>query len=84
MPAGAPEGERRLLIRPAGVVLGADGLGCEVVSRTFRGTHVALLLRPEAGPVLEAECDLAGAPAVGDRVSVGFSPSEVVVLPGTP
>lgn len=84
VPAGAPEGERRLLIRPAGVVLGADGLGCEVVSRTFRGTHVALLLRPEAGPVLEAECDLAGAPAVGDRVSVGFSPSEVVVLPGTP
>ncbi|MFD8978767.1 ABC transporter ATP-binding protein [Streptomyces sp. NPDC059564] len=84
VPAGAPEGERRLLIRPAGVVLGADGLSCEVASRTFRGTHVALLLRPEAGPVLEAECGLAGAPAVGDRVSVSFSPSEVVVLPGTP
>ncbi|MFD9672164.1 ABC transporter ATP-binding protein, partial [Streptomyces sp. NPDC059981] len=84
VPAGAPEGERNLLIRPAGVVLAADGLRCEVVSRTFRGTHVALLLRPEAGPVLEAECGLAGAPAVGDRVSVGFSPSEVVVLPGAP
>lgn len=87
VPAGAPEGERRLLIRPVGVRLGAagaDGLSCEVASRTFRGTHVALLLRPGAGPVLEAECGLAGAPAVGDRVRVTFTPSEVVVLPGGP
>ncbi|GAA3081334.1 hypothetical protein GCM10020254_27150 [Streptomyces goshikiensis] len=60
VPAGSPEGERSLLIRPAGVVLAAAGLGCEVLSRTFRGTHVALLLRPEAGPPLEAECTLAG------------------------
>lgn len=82
VPAGSPEGRRKTLIRPAGVVLAPQGLGCEVVSRTFRGTHVALLLRPEVGPVLEAECDLAGAPGVGDRVSVGFAPAEVVVLPG--
>ncbi|MCF3179610.1 ABC transporter ATP-binding protein [Streptomyces polychromogenes] len=81
VPAGSPEGERRLLVRPAGVVLSAAGLGCVVESRTFRGTHVALLLRPEEGPVLEAECDLAAAPAVGDRVAVAFTPSEVVVLP---
>ncbi|ATZ24183.1 ABC transporter ATP-binding protein [Streptomyces lavendulae] len=87
VPAGAPEGERRLLIRPVGVRLeaaGTDGLSCEVASRTFRGTHVALLLRPGAGPVLEAECSLAGAPAVGDRVRVSFTPSEVVVLPDGP
>ncbi|WP_330298820.1 ABC transporter ATP-binding protein [Streptomyces sp. NBC_00503] len=82
VPAGSPQGERKMLIRPAGVLLGADGLSCEVISRTFRGTHVALLLRPAAGPVLEAECALAGAPAVGDRVAVGFAPAEVVVLPG--
>ncbi|MEV7727692.1 ABC transporter ATP-binding protein [Streptomyces sp. NPDC087917] len=83
VPAGAPAGERRLLIRPAGVVLGAGegGLRCEVTARTFRGTHVALRLRPESGPQLEAECELAGAPAVGDRVAVAFAPSEVVVLP---
>ncbi|MBT2477814.1 ABC transporter ATP-binding protein [Streptomyces sp. ISL-94] len=81
VPAGSPDGEHRLLIRPAGVVLCQTGLGCEVISRTFRGTHVALLLRPEAGPVLEAECELAGAPAVGARVAVAFSPAEVVVLP---
>ncbi|MFF3083491.1 ABC transporter ATP-binding protein [Streptomyces nojiriensis] len=81
VPACSPEGEQRLLIRPAGVVLCAAGLKCEVVSRTFRGTHVALVLRPETGPVLEAECGLAGAPAVGDRVEVTFTPAEVVVLP---
>ncbi|MBT2406042.1 MULTISPECIES: ABC transporter ATP-binding protein [unclassified Streptomyces] len=80
VPAGSPEGEQRLLVRPAGVVLG-EGLACVVEARTFRGTHVALLLRPEAGPVLEAECGLAGAPSVGDRVAVSFTPSEVVVLP---
>ncbi|MFZ3473249.1 ABC transporter ATP-binding protein [Streptomyces sp. 4.24] len=81
VPAGSPEGDRKVLVRPAGVVLSPEGLGCEVVTRTFRGTHVALLLRPEAGPLLEAECGLAGAPAVGDRVAVGFAPAEVVVLP---
>ncbi|MET9607565.1 ABC transporter ATP-binding protein [Streptomyces sp. NPDC006512] len=84
VPAGAAEGERQLLIRPAGVLLAEEGLRCEVLSRTFRGTHVALLLRPGAGPVLEAECELAGAPAVGDRVSVAFAPGEVVVLPTGP
>ncbi|WP_328301058.1 ABC transporter ATP-binding protein [Streptomyces sp. NBC_00435] len=82
VPDGSPDGERKVLIRPAGVVLSPEGLGCEVVSRTFRGTHVALLLRPGVGPALEAECGLAGAPAVGDRVAVGFAPAEVVVLPG--
>ncbi|MET9887709.1 ABC transporter ATP-binding protein [Streptomyces sp. NPDC006430] len=81
VPAGSPEGERRILVRPSGVVLAAAGLRCEVLARTFRGTHVALRLRPEAGPVLEAACGLAGAPEVGDRVAVSFTPSEVVVLP---
>ncbi|MFJ3879703.1 ABC transporter ATP-binding protein [Streptomyces sp. NPDC090077] len=81
VPAGTPEGERRLLVRPAGVVLSEAGLGCVVESRTFRGTHVALRLKPASGPVLDAECELATAPAVGDRVAVAFSPSEVVVLP---
>ncbi|RKT07182.1 thiamine transport system ATP-binding protein [Streptomyces sp. 3211.6] len=81
VPEGSPEGEQRLLVRPAGVVPAAAGLDCVVESRTFRGTHVALLLRPEEGPVLEAECALAAAPAVGDRIAVAFTPSEVVVLP---
>ncbi|MFF4576858.1 ABC transporter ATP-binding protein [Streptomyces sp. NPDC001389] len=81
VPAGSPEGEQRLLVRPAGVVPAAAGLDCVVESRTFRGTHVALRLRPASGPVLEAECALAAAPAAGDRLAVAFTPSEVVVLP---
>ncbi|MEU3775630.1 ABC transporter ATP-binding protein [Streptomyces sp. NPDC032472] len=81
VPDGSPEGDQQVLIRPAGVLLGTDGLPCEVLSRTFRGTHVALLLRPAQGPPLEAECDLAGAPSPGDRVGVTFAPSQVVVLP---
>lgn len=81
VPAGSLQGAQRLLIRPAGVVPAAAGLRCAVVSRTFRGTHVALLLRPETGPPLEAECGLAGAPAAGDRIAVSFAAAEVVVLP---
>ncbi|MFJ7264043.1 ABC transporter ATP-binding protein [Streptomyces globosus] len=84
VPEGSPRGEHRLLVRPAGVRLAADGLACEVESRTFRGAHVALRLRPAAGPALEAECDLAGAPAPGERVAVAFAPSEVVVIPASP
>ncbi|MFF0727228.1 ABC transporter ATP-binding protein [Streptomyces sp. NPDC004134] len=77
-------GERPLLVRPAGVRVGpADtGLSCAVVGRTFRGDHVLLTLRPDAGPELESSVALRGAPEVGDRVGVEFDPSEVVVLGG--
>ncbi|MET3987446.1 ABC transporter ATP-binding protein [Streptomyces sp. PvR034] len=81
VPEGSPEGACRVLVRSAGVVPGPSGLGCVVEARTFRGTHVALRLRAAAGPVLEAECGWAGAPAPGDRITVTFTPSEVVVLP---
>ncbi|WP_411101663.1 ABC transporter ATP-binding protein [Streptomyces sp. cmx-4-9] len=84
VPGSVPDGPRTLLVRPAGVLLAGDGLRCVVESRTFRGTHVALRLRPEAGPQLEAECALAGAPSPGDRVAVAFEPAEVVVLPAEP
>ncbi|MEU6311647.1 ABC transporter ATP-binding protein [Streptomyces sp. NPDC047014] len=84
VPAGSPQGEQRLLVRPAGVVPGPDGLRCAVESRTFRGTHVTLRLRPRTGPPLEAECPLAGAPAEGEEVAVTFAPAEVVLLPEEP
>ncbi len=82
VPSGSPQGEMRLLLRPAGIRLvpSRDGLPCEVVARTFRGNHVALQLRPGAGPLLEAECDLAGAPEVGSGVGVAFAAGGVVVL----
>ncbi|MGW7414189.1 ABC transporter ATP-binding protein [Streptomyces sp. NPDC054863] len=84
VPAGSPQGETRLLVRPGGVRLVpvADGLPCTVVARTFRGTHVAVQLRPADGPLLEAECALRDAPAGGAGVGVAFAADEVVLLEG--
>jgi thiamine transport system ATP-binding protein len=82
VPADSGQGTRTLLVRPAGVRLaGADeGLRCTVAARVFRGTHVALRLRPQAAPMLEAACALRDAPAVGDAVGVSFDPADIVVL----
>ncbi|MFE1578386.1 ABC transporter ATP-binding protein [Streptomyces fradiae] len=84
VPPGTPQGAARLLVRPAGVRLGdaAEGLRCTVEGRTFRGHHVAVLLRPADAdaPVLEAECALRDAPEPGATVGAVFSPDEVVVL----
>ncbi len=82
VPAGAPQGEGTLLIRPAGVriVPVAEGLRCTVAARTFRGTHVAVQLQPEGAPRLEAACALREAPEPGDEVSVAFDAAEIVVL----
>jgi thiamine transport system ATP-binding protein len=79
---GTPEGRCVLLVRPTGVRLGPaeGGLSCEVVARTFRGGHVAVLLRPERGPALEAECGLRDAPAEGARVGASFVPEDIVPL----
>ncbi|MBT2439886.1 ABC transporter ATP-binding protein [Streptomyces sp. ISL-36] len=81
---GSAQGERKILVRPAGVRLGAprEGLPCTVEARTFRGSHVAVLLRPAEGPLLEAECTLGQAPDEGDEVGVTFASTEVVVLAG--
>ncbi|MET9803298.1 ABC transporter ATP-binding protein [Streptomyces sp. NPDC006368] len=82
VPTGTPQGAARLLVRPAGVRLGdpAEGLRCTVDGRTFRGHHVAVRLRPDAGPLLEAECALRDAPEEGAVVGVTFAAHEVVVL----
>ncbi|RST11741.1 ABC transporter ATP-binding protein [Streptomyces sp. WAC05374] len=82
VPAGTAQGRVRLLVRPAGVRLGdpADGTRCTVEARTFRGHHVAVRLRPESGPTLEADCALRDAPEEGAVVGVTFTPDEVVVL----
>ncbi|MFD9815229.1 ABC transporter ATP-binding protein [Streptomyces sp. NPDC059080] len=85
VPHGAEDGPCRLLVRPAGLRLTPPeaGLPCTVTSRTFRGTHVALLLQPEHGPQLEAACTLGDAPEPGQRVGVRFVPEDVVVLGAT-
>ncbi|MEU8784517.1 ABC transporter ATP-binding protein [Streptomyces sp. NPDC048637] len=82
VPAATPDGPCRLLVRPAGVRLTAapEGLPCTVAARTFRGTHVALLLQPSGGPQVEAACALRDAPEVGERVGIAFHAQDVVVL----
>ncbi|MEU9013200.1 ABC transporter ATP-binding protein [Streptomyces sp. NPDC048479] len=82
VPEDAPQGARQVLVRPAGVRLvpPAEGLRCTVEARTFRGSHVAVQLRPDDGPQLEAECSLLDAPEVGATVGVVFAAEDVVVL----
>ncbi|MEG3629008.1 ABC transporter ATP-binding protein [Streptomyces poriticola] len=82
VPEDAPQGDRTVLVRPAGVLLvAADaGLRCTVTARTFKGTHVAVHLQPENGPRLEAACPLRAAPEVGEHVGVEFDAAETVVL----
>ncbi|NBE57126.1 TOBE domain-containing protein, partial [Streptomyces boluensis] len=84
VPAGSAQGAHDVLVRPAGVrlVAAADGLACTVTGRTFRGTHVAVHLRPDdaGAPRLEAACTLREAPDVGDSVGVVFDAGDVVVL----
>ncbi|MFZ3567870.1 ABC transporter ATP-binding protein [Streptomyces sp. BH097] len=83
VPDGSEQGDRKLLVRPAGVRLvpAAEAqLTCAVTARTFRGTHVALHLQPEDAPRLEAACALREAPEPGDEVGVAFDAAEIVVL----
>ncbi|MFF4033066.1 ABC transporter ATP-binding protein [Streptomyces sviceus] len=84
VPPGAAQGARSVLVRPAGVrlVAAGEGLRCTVAARTFKGTHVAVQLRPSEGdgPRLEAACALREAPEVGDAVGVEFDAAEIVVL----
>jgi len=83
VPDGSPQGDRPLLVRPAGVRLVAadEGLPCAVTARTFKGTHVAVRLLPrDGGPPLEAACALRAAPEPGAEVGLAFDAAEIVVL----
>ncbi|MEV7674907.1 ABC transporter ATP-binding protein [Streptomyces sp. NPDC088752] len=83
VPEGSPQGERRLLVRPGGVrpVPAGDGAAAWTVeSRTFRGSHVVVRLRPADGPPLEAELPLRDAPEEGAETGIAFRPEDVVVL----
>ncbi|MET8970879.1 ABC transporter ATP-binding protein [Streptomyces hydrogenans] len=84
VPEGSAQGERTLLVRPTGVRVAAagGGLACRVESRTFRGHHVTVVLRPADGPPLEAEFAPREVPEVGAEVAVVFRAEDVVVLDG--
>ncbi|MBW1601247.1 ABC transporter ATP-binding protein [Streptomyces sp. JJ66] len=87
LPPGTPPGPCTVLVRPGGVRLqaatsaGGDGLTGTVAARTFRGDHVVVLLDADHGPRIEAASTLRAAPAVGERVGVGFDAADVVRLP---
>ncbi|NEW73901.1 ABC transporter ATP-binding protein [Streptomyces rhizosphaericus] len=88
VPPGSRPGAGRLLVRPAGVRLTdpEEGLACTVAARTFRGDHVALILRlsDPAAPRLEASCALRDAPEAGARVGAVIDPADVVLLDPEP
>ncbi|MGW2300956.1 ABC transporter ATP-binding protein [Streptomyces sp. NPDC001809] len=82
VPDGSPQGERRLLVRPGGVRLvpADERAAWTVESRTFRGSRVAVRLRPVEGPPLDAELPLREVPEEGAAVGVEFRAEDVVVL----
>ncbi|MGW6458770.1 ABC transporter ATP-binding protein [Streptomyces sp. NPDC055078] len=86
VPEGSRQGECMVLVRPGGVRLvdPSDPHGvvrCAVEGRTFRGSRVAVRLRPAAGGhPLEAEVALRDAPEQGAEVGVVFAADDVVVL----
>ncbi|MCX4587726.1 ABC transporter ATP-binding protein [Streptomyces sp. NBC_01481] len=82
VPDRSPQGECKILVRPAGVRLddASSGLPCKVEGLTFRGNHVAVRLRPAGAPPLEAECSVRDAPEEGAEVGVVFGAEDVVVL----
>ncbi|TQK51544.1 thiamine transport system ATP-binding protein [Streptomyces sp. SLBN-118] len=82
VPDGSPQGEGKVLVRPAGVRLddASSGLPCRVEGLTFRGNHVAVRLRHSDAPPLEAECSVRDAPEEGAEVGVVFGAEDVVVL----
>ncbi|GAB1338104.1 ABC transporter ATP-binding protein [Streptomyces sp. E-15] len=84
VPDGSAQGDRTVLVRPAGVrLVSADrGLPCTVTARTFKGTHVAVHLQPADAPRLEAACALRDAPEPGAPVGVEFDAAEIAVLDG--
>ncbi|WP_030747971.1 ABC transporter ATP-binding protein [Streptomyces sp. NRRL S-31] len=84
VPDGSAQGDRTVLVRPAGVrLVPADrGLPCTVTARTFKGTHVAVHLQPADAPRLEAACALRDAPEPGAPVGVEFDAAEIAVLDG--
>jgi thiamine transport system ATP-binding protein len=87
VPEGTADGPCQVLVRPTGVRLGPAeraALRGEVVSRTFRGGHVGVVLRPERGPRLEAESALGDTPEPGAVVGLDFTARDIVVLDPDP
>lgn len=82
-----PDGDHRLLIRPASFHPSADGpLSVRVVARTFRGEYTELQLSPDArsgarSATLEAHADWTPTPEIGEQIQLSVDRDGIVVLP---
>ena len=75
-----PDGHHQVLVRPADVRLGADGMRAVVRSTAFRGERVEVRLEADDVPTLVAWVDADGAPSPGDIVGVTLAPGAIVGL----
>ncbi len=79
VPEGTADGPATLVVRADALRVADDGAISGVVeAATFRGDHVRLRVRPDAGPPLDAEVERRAPP--GERVSLAVDPEGVVVL----
>jgi thiamine transport system ATP-binding protein len=74
-------GSHRLVIRPDGFTISADGtIQGTVVTRSFRGGHYQLQVDTGTGALLEMGIDERPVPTVGETVTLSVDPEAVVVL----
>lgn len=79
---GAPDGPAVVMIRPAGVRIGAPTGPdrARVAASTFAGDHTEIRLERPGTPALDAVVPSPTAPSVGTSVSVSVDPAAVVLL----
>jgi thiamine transport system ATP-binding protein len=81
--AGAvlPDGEVTVVLRPAALVVVADGpIQGRVGARRFRGDHLLLLVEVAGAPALHVEAREGEPPAVGDEVTLDLRPGGAHVM----
>jgi thiamine transport system ATP-binding protein len=77
-----PPGAARLVVRPEAFTPAQDGpVRGRVESRTFRGDHFLLQVRPTEGPTFDAAARWEAIPEPGDWVRLAVDPQQQVVLP---
>ncbi len=82
LPAGVPDGECRLVLRPTAFVPDPDGtIRGLVTARLFRGDHLRLELAVRTASPLDVEARWDPLPSPGDQLALRIEPEGVIVLP---